>query len=166
MSSFPILDLVAGMLYIFFMLSIICSSAVEIILTAGKYRAKMLEEWLRNIFNKDIVLPGGKKVSLGQALMDHCSITALTKQGKSPAYIDAKNFAAALLEKVTYDPSKPNSVARDIDQFITAIEATTALPSDLQRILLGYAHEAKDSYKAITIKTTGEIELFNNQLRW
>lgn len=164
MSNFPIIDLVVGMIFIFFMLSIITSSGVEMILTVGKYRASMLEKWLRSIFNKDIILPGGKVISLGQALMDHCSITALSEQGKSPSYIDAKNFAAALLEKVTYDPAHPNSVARDIDEFIAAIEITKVLPSDLQRILLGYANEAKDSYKAASIKTIGEIELFKSKI--
>lgn len=164
MSSFPILDLVAGMIFIFFMLSIISSSAVEIVLTSGKYRAKMLEEWLRNIFNKDVTLHSGKVVSLGEALMDHCSITALSCQGKAPAYIDAKNFAAALLEKVTYDPANPKSVAADIDSLIKSIEDSSALPSDLQRILLGYAHEAKDTYRSVSIKAVGEIELFKSKI--
>jgi hypothetical protein len=164
MSSFPILDLVAGMIFIFFMLSIISSSAVEIVMTSGKYRAKMLEEWLRNIFNKDVTLHGGKVVPLGEALMDHCSITALSGQGRSPAYIDAKNFAAALLEKVTYDPANPKSVAADIDGLITSIENSSALPSDLQRILLGYAHEAKDTYRSVAIKAVGEIELFKSKI--
>lgn len=164
MSSFPILDLVAGMIFIFFMLSIISSSAVEIVLTTGKYRSKMLEEWLRNIFDKDVTLPGGKVVPLGQALMDHCSITALSRQGKSPSYIDARNFASALLEKVTYDPANPHGVAKGIDDLVRSIENSTSLPSDLQRILLAYAYEAKDGYRSVAIKTAGEIELFKSKI--
>ena len=117
MSGFPILDLVAGMIFVYFMLSIICSSAVEIILSVRKLRARMLETWLYRIFEKDITV-GGKTVKLGQAIMDHCSVTALSPTGKSTSYIDAKDFTSALLEKITYDPAKPTSIARDINTFI------------------------------------------------
>lgn len=162
MNGFPVLDLVVGTIFIYFLLSIICSAAIEMVLTMGKFRAKMLEEWLLVIFNKPIT-PGGK-VKLGQAIMDHCSTTALSKEKKATAYIDAKNFTAALLEKVTYNPANPKSAAADIDQFITAIQNSTLLPSDLQGVLLGYAFEAKDTYKALTIRIEGEIELFKSKI--
>jgi hypothetical protein len=40
MGGFPILDLVVGIIFIYFLLSIICSSAVEITLSANKIRAR------------------------------------------------------------------------------------------------------------------------------
>jgi len=52
MSGFSVLDLVAGMIFISFLLSIICSSAVEIILSANKIRARVLEMALRDIFKR------------------------------------------------------------------------------------------------------------------
>jgi len=52
MSGFSVLDLVAGMIFIYFLLSIICSSAVEIILLANKIRARVLEMALRDIFKR------------------------------------------------------------------------------------------------------------------
>jgi len=52
MSGFSVLDLVAGMISISFLLSIICSSAVEIILSANKIRARVLEMALRDIFKR------------------------------------------------------------------------------------------------------------------
>ena len=52
MNGFSVLDLVAGMIFIYFLLSIICSSAVEIILSANKIRARVLEMALRDIFKR------------------------------------------------------------------------------------------------------------------
>ncbi len=76
MTNFPILDLVAGMIFFYFLLSIIASSAVEMILTGLKCRAKMLENWLTTIFSEKVKLAGGVVVPLSQAIMNHCSLTA------------------------------------------------------------------------------------------
>ena len=96
--------------------------------------------------------------------MDHCSVTALSGNGKSTSYIDAKNFTSALLEKITFDPANPKSVAKDIDEFIAAIDKTTVLSTEFQRVLLIYANEAKDTYIALSEKTVSEIELFRGKV--
>ena len=163
MSGFPILDLVAGMIFIYFMLSIICSSAVEIILSVKKLRARVLESWLRRIFAKDITIDG-KVVSLGQAIMDHCSVTALSSTGSSTSYIAAKDFTSALLEKITYDPERPISIARDLNTFINHIENSPSLSNELKRVFLGYANEVKDAYRTASNKSVGEIEMFRTKI--
>ncbi len=165
MSGFPIVDLVVGIIFVYFLLSIISSSAIEMILTGLKARAVLLEEWLGKIFDKPTLNKDGSSgVSLGQAIMDHCSVTALSAKGKSTSYIDAKNFTSALLEKITYDPANPKSVAKNIDDFIAAIDKTTMLSTEYQRVLLTYANEAKDSYKALSEKTESEIEMFRAKI--
>ena len=164
MSGFPILDLVVGIIFVYFLLSIISSSGVEMILTGLKARAALLEEWLSRIFYKTITQPDGTTVTLAHAIMDHCSVTALSSTRKSTSYIDAKNFTAALLEKITFDPANPISVAKDIDEFIAAINKTTALAPEFQRILLMYANDAKDTYKAVSEKTESEIDLFREKI--
>lgn len=100
MSGFPILDLVLGMIFIYFLLSIICSSAVELWFTLLKTRARLLEQWLKRIFDSPaldshgmpIVDKSNKSVTIGQAIMDHCMVTALSQKGKSTSYISAENF--------------------------------------------------------------------------
>ncbi len=82
MSGFSIIDLVVGMIFIFFMLSIISSSAVEIVLTVLRARAKILQQWLFIIFDKTIKQPDGTSLKLGQAIMDDCTVTALSGAGK------------------------------------------------------------------------------------
>src|SRR3954454_22163728 len=159
MSGFPILDLVIGMIFIYFLLSVISSSAVEMILTAAKARAKILEEWLNRIFDT-VVKEDGKERTVGQLIMDHCAVIALSEKGKAPSYIDAKNFTSALIEKITYDPKNPKSIAANIDDIITALKNTTLLSTEMQRALLGYAYEARDTYAALSTKTISEIEYF------
>ena len=162
MSGFPILDLVVGIIFVYFLLSIISSSGVEMILTGLKARAALLEEWLFKIFDKPVTQPDGTTLSLGQAIMDHCSVTALSGTHESTSYIDAKNFTSALLEKITFDPANPKSIAKDMDEFIDAITKTNALSTEFQRVLLMYANDAKDTYRAVSQKTQSEIDLF----RW
>ena len=161
MSSFPILDLVVGMIFIYFLLSIISSSAVEMILTLVNARAKLLEEWLYTIFNKPVQ---GTEIKLGQAIMDHCSVTALSGKGKSPSYIDAKNFTSALLEKITFDPNDPDNIATDFNALITKIKNTDLLPTELKRIFIAYAYEAVDSYERVTNKTISAFEIFRSKI--
>lgn len=163
MSGFPIIDLIAGMIFVYFLLSIICSSAVEMMMAGVRARAKLLAEWLYTIFDKTVEV-GGKQMSLGQAIMDHCSVTALSGEGKSPSYIDAKNFTSALIEKLTFNPNDPNNIANDLNTFIEKIQQTTILSTELKRVLITYAYEAKDTYKALTNKTTSEIELFRSKI--
>ncbi len=164
MSGFPILDLVVGIIFVYFLLSIITSSAVEMILTGFRARAALLEEWLYTIFNKPIVQPDGTKVSLGQAIMDHCSVTALSHARQSTSYIDAKNFTSALLEKITFDPNNPKVIAKNINEFILAIDKSNVLSTEFQRVLLMYANDAKDTYRALSEKSTGEIDLFRGKI--
>ena len=52
MNGFSVLDLVAGMIFIYFLLSIICSSAFEIILSANKIRVRLWEMALGDIFKR------------------------------------------------------------------------------------------------------------------
>ncbi len=163
MTNIPILDLVIGMIFIYFLFSIISSSAVEMIISGMQIRSKVLSQWLLNIFNKPVKQPDGNTVPLGQAIMDHCAITALSKSGKAPSYIGAKNFTSALLEKVTY-AADPNNVASTIDELSAAIQQSSALPTDLQRLLLTYANEAKRTYASVAEKTMSDIDIFKSKI--
>lgn len=164
MSGFPIIDLVVGMIFVYFLLSIICSSLIEMIQVGLKARSKLMREWLFELFSKPVASKSGHKISLAQAILDHCSVSVLRGNGRSVPYIEAKNFVSALLEKITYDPGDPKSVAKDIDEIIGAIEKTDALPEEFQRLLLMYANEAKDTYKTQQDNIAGQVELFRRKI--
>jgi len=162
MSGFPIVDLVVGIIFLFFLISIICSSIVEIIMTAQRVRAKVLGQWMLRIFDTDIPKHDGSTVKLGQAIMDHCANTALVPEGKPPSYIDARNFVSALLDKVAMysDMVKPET----IDDFIQSLKSSTAISGELKRAFIIQAVEARDTFHSLSEKTVGAIELFRNRL--
>jgi hypothetical protein len=162
MSGFPILDLVVGVIFIFFLLSIICSSIVEMILTFRKVRSEVLGKWLLTIFDTPVINAKNEKVPLGQEIMDHCAVTALSTKGKAPSYIDAKNFVSAILDKITTFSTTVNPTS--INEIIESLNSTTAISGELKRSFLIYANEAKDTFDALTVKTTGAIEMFRNKM--
>lgn len=162
MSGFPILDLVVGIIFIYFLLSIFCSSAVELWLTIRRTRARLLEQWLRRIFDsqaldsKGILLvdKNGKPVSVGQEIMNHCMVTALSPTDKSPSYINAGNFISALLDKITIAPVLTSSDAvqlppKDLSEYITAIGKSTVISGELKRTILQLANEARQAAEVI-----------------
>lgn len=179
MSSFPILDLVIGVIFIYFLLSIICSSAVELFLSIFKSRAGLLENWLKQIFNLPALDSEGKplNVTVGEAIMNHCMVTALSKKGKSTSYIDAENFVSALLDKITIAPSGTGNTVEfppsNLAGYITAIENSTMLSGELKRTILIFANEALQAAKARSAASANitapvsELELFRDRLeKW
>ncbi len=162
MSGFPIVDLVVGIIFLFFLISIICSSIVEIIMTAKRVRAEVLGQWMLRIFDTDITKADGTTVKLGQAIMDHCATTALVPHGKPPSYIDARNFVSALLDKVALCSAmaKPET----IDDFIESFKSSTAISGELKRAFIIHAIEARDTFNSLSQKKIGAIELFRNRL--
>lgn len=162
MSGFPIVDLILGMIFIFFLLSIICSSATELWFSIMSTRAKLLAQWLQKIFNSPALDSKGKDagVTVGQAIMDHCVTTALSDKGKSTSYINASNFVSALLDKITLLPSAQDSDSVqkppiNLKEYIIAIENTQVLSGELKRTFLSLAYEANQAVDAINTIPAG-----------
>jgi hypothetical protein len=193
MSGFPILDLVIGLIFVYFLLSIICSSAVELWFSLLKTRARLLEQWLVTIFNSPALDSSGlpvldsanKPVSVGKEIMNHCMVTALSKTGKSTSYIDAENFVSALLDKITISPAATGVNAVQLPptklaDYITAIQNSTLISGELKRTILILANEASQAASVlknvpgatnVTNNITGtirsELDIFRDRLeRW
>lgn len=163
MDAFPILDLVVGLIFIYFLLSIICSSAVEMFLSFFKIRAVILAEWMKKIFSQKVAKSTGKEVPFGEIIMDHCLVTSLTPPGKSTSYTDAGNFVSALLERITFY-SNPDKITASLDDLIDAIDKTTLLPEELRRTFLIYAHESRDTFKQVVENKLSEVEIFRKKI--
>lgn len=150
MSGFAILDLVIGLVFIFFVLSIITSSVVEIILSRLKVRSKFLTRWLLHIFDKKMIMADGKALRLGEGIMDHCLTTGLSNKGRATSFIDAQNFVSALLEKLTFDSeADPGKTIGNLEQLldrirnVKSIDGTPLLSTELMRTVLIFGAEAK-----------------------
>jgi hypothetical protein len=167
MSDFPILDLILGVIFLYFLLSIVSSSVIEIALTVMRVRARVLEAWFLEIFQNKIPNAKGAEAVLGRELIHHCGITALSKKiapkkSEAPSYIDAKNFVSALLDKVTANSKQQDP--KTITEIIESLNTTSALPPELKKNFILYAHEANDTVNTVTQKTVGAIELFRVKL--
>lgn len=157
MTSFPILDLVVGMIFIYFLLSIVNNSFYELFAAVGKVRAKILTEWMVKIFatprgNADEV---GEK-SLGEILLDHPILNGLSEKGKTPSYIHSRNFAVAFIEVIC---SNYGCIPDKLSNIKAALENSKMLPASLKNIFLMYVANAEQTYKMADNKLT-EIELF------
>ena len=170
MSGFPIVDLVVGMTFIFFLLSIICSSAVEIWFSIRRTRAALLEEWLKRVFDSPALKSDGTEagITVGQAIMDHCTATALSQKGKSPTYINPSNFVSALLDNITLEPAGQEKVKvqlppKNLSEYIEAIKASMVISGELKRTFLALAYEAEKA-AGVTSHLKSELDHFRDRL--
>jgi len=147
MSGFAILDLVIGLIFIYFLLSLACSAVQEIISSFLKLRPRILNEWVRDTF---------KKGGTGDAILEHKLIDGLTGKGRMASYIPADKFAKVLLDIVHRQLSdKPYT----IDTLQQAVTNTNLLDDDLKRNILQSIAEANGEID----KVRKDIEVWFDQ---
>lgn len=98
------LDVAIGLIFVYLVMSLVCTAVREFAAAVFNARAKNLEDGI------DDLLPALKDAFYGHAL-----IQSLNENGKKPSYIPAKTFALALLDLVA-------SGASTADELKTAIE--------------------------------------------
>ncbi|HEX8772488.1 MAG TPA: hypothetical protein VF735_02715 [Pyrinomonadaceae bacterium] len=111
-----ILEVAIGMIFVYLLMSLICSAANEIIESFLKNRATDLERGIRELFNQE---GGGNMVAnfykhplihglftgeYGRELHKKIGIADYFKSTNLPAYIPAGNFTAALIDLVLHPP--------------------------------------------------------------
>ncbi|KAA3437709.1 hypothetical protein [Rufibacter hautae] len=124
MGILRILDLVIGIIFIYFILSIVASATLEIVANFLMFRANDLRDWVYSTFNqpynykkpnfikrlgisivkkinnflgkKDVVEPK----CLGEEIWHHFAIDGLSKAGKKVSYIPSSEFVRALFDIV------------------------------------------------------------------
>ncbi len=124
-----ILNLVIGLIFIYFLLALACSTIHELLAQLFDMRAKNLESWLKSAF---------KENGLGEKFLEHRLIDGLTKEGRKASYIPTKVFSGVLLDLVneTDSPYTFESIQESIK--------SSDLPKDLKRQLLQTSSEAKN----------------------
>src|SRR6266487_3223494 len=109
MSSFPALEVVIGLSFVYFVLSLICSAVTESIASMRGWRAAKLELGIKNLLSGSDSVTGEGRF-LAKQLYEHPLIQALIKpkDGKRargehpwPSYIPSRTFISALLDVAT-----------------------------------------------------------------
>lgn len=147
-----ILEVVIGSVFVYLLLSLICSALQEAIEGWLKIRATNLEQGLRVLLNDP------KGTGLLASIYNHPSIYSLFRgdynpeklrsflwrRTSLPSYIPAANFASALIDTlvrgpVTHDAQQKNPVSSaevTFESLRSAIISNTSLTEPMQRMLL------------------------------
>jgi hypothetical protein len=137
MSGLDFLDLVIGLIFIYLIYSIACSTLWEILISFSHLRGKMLFRWIYNSF-------GDKESDLGKLIANHPMIKGLTKKANSlPSYISSNVFTDVLLDLINSQSGKSGQLHFDINTIKESLEETDLLNNDLKRVFLQYFSEAE-----------------------
>jgi hypothetical protein len=115
------LDVVIGLVFVYFILSLICSAVNEAIASGLGWRGKMLGRAVENL------LSGSSQVTeegheLARHVFKHPLVQGLVRPGSRrwPSYVPSRTFVAALMS-LGPAPGTPSSGMRSIEESIAAI---------------------------------------------
>jgi len=137
-----VLDVAIGLIFVYLVLSLICSAACEAIEAVLKSRSLYLKRGLQELLND----PSGKE--LVAELYSHPLVCSLftgqydpSKQGNLPSYIPPGNFALALMDIVGVARTvKAAAGSPDAEEIRSALEAYAAKNPAVSQALLTLAH--------------------------
>jgi hypothetical protein len=115
MSNFPVLEVVIGLSFVYFVFSLICSAVTEAIASRLEWRAQTLEEGITNLLSgSEEITSQGRK--LAGNFFDHPLIQGLVAPKKPgaakaprPSYIPSRTFVAALMDIGARGAAKPKN---------------------------------------------------------
>ena len=111
-----------GLLLIYLLLSLVCTTITEFIAAIFKLRAKDLQRGIYNLFGRE---------ELALQLYNHPLIRALYIKGEKLAYIPSRTFALALLDTIV-----PASIGNPTRLEDVRLQVGGLFDSDLRRTLL------------------------------
>lgn len=161
-----ILEVAIGIVFVFLVVSIICSAIREVIEAWRKSRAAYLEHGIRELLHD----PGG--VGLARAIYEHPLISGLyggnyiegkirlrpsilAKGGELPSYIPTRNFALALMDMaargtrtdaVSGDPDGPPLTLEMVRRNVAGLESP-----DVQRVVLAAIDSSQGDFDTARI---------------
>ncbi|MDV6342112.1 hypothetical protein R2103_10085 [Nitrosomonas sp. Is24] len=136
MLNSSILDIAMGMVFLFVLVSLLCSAVNEMIAQFIRMRAKNLEAGLTNL------LQSGEANQLVADLYQHPLISGLSKAGEKPSYIPPKNFTLALMDIMTGSTGK---LPADNQSLIAKIESQKFFAqTEAGKSIILLLHEAGD----------------------
>jgi hypothetical protein len=106
-----LLEVAIGIIFVFLLVSLLCSALNELIEAWLKYRARYLEQGIRLLLSD----PG-----LADALFNHPLVKPL---GENPSYIPARTFSLALWNIATTEAAKGQQAVAGVTQDVATIRA-------------------------------------------
>jgi hypothetical protein len=138
MSSFPILDVVVGLGFLYLLFALACTALNEVIASAFSRRARTMRQGVEQLLGD---------TALTDDLYRHPAIVAVSSRGrkslKGPSYISAERFASALTDHLTGD--RPLS---DTQALKAGIDALAPAPKRQLTMLFDVAKGDPDRFRS------------------
>jgi hypothetical protein len=138
MDFLGILELVIGLVFIYFILGLMSTVVREIFNNFLNYRAKHLEAWLKDTFSEE----------LGSKILKHKLIDGLTAKKRRASFYPTKVFINTLLDQINSEKDKDgDNKPYTIDSIKKKINESDLLPADFKRTLLQSISESRGDLK-------------------
>ncbi len=146
MNGFDFLNLVIGLIFIYLIYSIACTTIWELFVNILHLRGKMLRNWFYNTF----------KGKLGEDILKHPLFKGLSNSEKKlPNYISSALFSDILSDIVVNSEGHKEASSNlpvDINTFKEKLESTALLDDGLKRVFLQYITEASGDFQHVKEK--------------
>ncbi|HLE37777.1 MAG TPA: hypothetical protein VI699_11610 [Candidatus Acidoferrales bacterium] len=136
MTNFIFLDVTLGLVFVYLLLALLCTTVNEGIAGALKRRSKTLEVGIRGLLDGP-----GTTGGMTAQFYGHPLVRALAEEGKRPSYIPARTFAQVLTDLVA-KPAAGGGNAQEVLDKVTKL-GDGPLKRSLETILQGTSGSAK-----------------------
>jgi hypothetical protein len=151
--DWPVVEVVIGLSFMFFLISIIASATNEAIAGIFKLRARSLEQGIKNLLTGSTSPTAAVDVEIVKKLYDHALVNGFQRGTDEnepkhehedaykggPSYLSSRSFRNALLDitellEATADPADDPTGVKELREVVEA--AIDELPSHLKRTLM------------------------------
>ena len=99
-----VLDVAIGLVFVYLLLAIICTSANEILSGLTKSRGKLLKEGIQQLLgNQPTSAAKNNSLALFEDFYKHSLITSMMRGNRHPAYLPARTFSTVLVDILAKD---------------------------------------------------------------
>ena len=144
-----VLEVVIGVIFVYLLLSILCTSANEWVAAMTRRRGEMLRKGIRQILENQGVGNDGNTNAFLQEFYKHPLIANLKHDKNHPAYIAPRTFVAVVTDLLT--AAKPGSI-----QFADFEAGAKALPEgDVKKSILALVQRANQNFESVQVAVEG-----------
>ena len=149
------LEVAIGMIFVYLLLSLLCSAVVEYIEAKLNYRAKDLEKGLRLLLDQKIPEQlsykklGTTKNTVAEYLYAHPLVKALYRDEKPPSYIPARTFSLALWDLVFPANEREGSAggSQSLKKIRESVQGNKLITDDLRKAVLTLVDDAEGDFE-------------------
>lgn len=128
MSSSQVLEVAIGLIFVYLLVSTVCSGIKELIARLLDMRAKTLEDAIRNML-------ADPNNTITNEILQNQLIAGMLPQGQKPSYISSRNFALSLFDVI--------APAQQGQSFAALKAGASKLPEKMQKTVLGLLESAQ-----------------------